>query len=90
MLKEDSGTLVGNDRYEGYSVDLVDAISQILGFNYTIKLGKLQTSKSENCNLFTSAQCGRCLSGSELGLSCSQLRTASTAATTRRPRSGPA
>ena len=60
MLKEDSGTLVGNDRYEGYSVDLVDAISQILGFNYTIKLGKLHTSKYGNCNLFTSTGCGCC------------------------------
>ena len=38
MLKKDSDTLVGNDRYEGYNVDLVAEISEILGFNYTIKL----------------------------------------------------
>ena len=38
MLKEKSETLVGNARYEGYSVDLIEEISQILGFNYTIKL----------------------------------------------------
>ena len=38
MLKEKSETLTGNARYEGYSVDLVEEISQILGFNYTIKL----------------------------------------------------
>ncbi|XP_023349760.1 glutamate receptor ionotropic, kainate 2 isoform X2 [Eurytemora carolleeae] len=38
MLKEDSGVLVGNDRYEGYSVDLIHEIAGILGFNYTIKL----------------------------------------------------
>ena len=38
MLKEDSETLVGNDRYEGFNVDLIEEISQILGFNYTIKL----------------------------------------------------
>ena len=38
MLKEKSETLVGNDRYEGYSVDLVEEISKILHFNYTIKL----------------------------------------------------
>ncbi len=25
-------------RYEGYSVDIINEISQILGFNYTIKL----------------------------------------------------
>ena len=38
MLKEDSETLVGNDRYEGFNVDLIEEISQILGFHYTIKL----------------------------------------------------
>ena len=38
MLKEDSETLVGNNRYEGFNVDLIQEISQILGFNYTIKL----------------------------------------------------
>ena len=38
MLKEKSETLVGNARYEGYSVDLVEEISKILHFNYTIKL----------------------------------------------------
>jgi len=38
MLKEDSEVLVGNDRYEGYSVDLIHEIASILGFNYSIKL----------------------------------------------------
>ena len=38
MLKKDSETLFGNDRYEGYNVDLIQEISKILGFNYTIKL----------------------------------------------------
>lgn len=38
MLREESGVLHGNDRYEGYSVDLIHEISKILGFNYTIKL----------------------------------------------------
>lgn len=38
MLKNDTETLFGNDRYEGYNVDLIQEISKILGFNYTIKL----------------------------------------------------
>lgn len=38
MLKEDSEPLVGNNRYEGFNVDLIHEISEILGFNYTIKL----------------------------------------------------
>ena len=31
MLKEKSETLTGNARYEGYSVDLISSISEILG-----------------------------------------------------------
>ena len=38
MLKEDSEPLVGNNRYEGFNVDLIHEISEIIGFNYTIKL----------------------------------------------------
>lgn len=28
----------GNDRYEGYSVDLIDSIAKILGFKYNFEL----------------------------------------------------
>lgn len=35
---EDGEILVGNDRYEGYSMDLIDAISKILGFKYVFEL----------------------------------------------------
>jgi len=38
MLKEDSEVRDGNDRYEGYSADLLEEISRIIGLNYTIKL----------------------------------------------------
>lgn len=31
---EDGQVLEGNDRFEGYSVDLIDGISKILGFKY--------------------------------------------------------
>ncbi|KAK7071641.1 hypothetical protein SK128_027199 [Halocaridina rubra] len=38
MLRETSEQMTGNDRYEGFCVDLIQEISEILGFNYTIKL----------------------------------------------------
>lgn len=34
----DNETLIGNDQYKGYCVDLLIKISNICGFNYTIKL----------------------------------------------------
>jgi len=38
MLKEDSEALVGKNKYEGFNVDLIQALSELLGFNYTIQL----------------------------------------------------
>uniref|UniRef100_A0A0P4WGS7 Ionotropic glutamate receptor L-glutamate and glycine-binding domain-containing protein n=1 Tax=Scylla olivacea TaxID=85551 RepID=A0A0P4WGS7_SCYOL len=38
MLRETSEQMTGNDRYEGFCVDLIHEISEILGFNYTIKI----------------------------------------------------
>ena len=38
MLVKDSEQQKGNDRYEGYNIDLIHAISKILGFNYTIRI----------------------------------------------------
>ncbi|XP_047735944.1 glutamate receptor ionotropic, kainate 2-like isoform X1 [Hyalella azteca] len=38
MLKETSEQLTGNDRFEGFCVDLIHEISLDLGFNYTFKL----------------------------------------------------
>lgn len=31
MYKENSAALQGNDQFEGYNIDLIDAISKILG-----------------------------------------------------------
>ncbi len=31
-------TFTGNDRYEGFCVQMLDKIAKICGFNYTIKL----------------------------------------------------
>ena len=38
MMRKKDATLTGNDRFEGYCVDLLREISLILQFNYTIKL----------------------------------------------------
>lgn len=40
MRKEliEGQVLIGNDRYEGYCIDLLEKISSHCGFNYTIKL----------------------------------------------------
>ncbi|KYB29341.1 glutamate receptor ionotropic, kainate 2 [Tribolium castaneum] len=36
MLKETTQQLFGNDRFEGFGIDLMDELSKMLGFNYTI------------------------------------------------------
>lgn len=35
MIKETSDNLVGNERYEGFSIDLIHELSLLEGFNYT-------------------------------------------------------
>lgn len=38
MLKESPLKLTGNDRFEGYGIDLIQELSLMLGFNYTFRL----------------------------------------------------
>jgi len=38
MQKESMTTLSGNERYEGFAVDIIQEISQILEFNYTLQV----------------------------------------------------
>jgi len=38
MLKESSSLRTGNDRYEGFAIDLIREMSLILGFNYTFEV----------------------------------------------------
>ncbi|XP_018404443.1 PREDICTED: glutamate receptor ionotropic, kainate 2-like [Cyphomyrmex costatus] len=38
MQKESMTTLSGNERYEGFAVDIIQAISTILEFNYTLQV----------------------------------------------------
>lgn len=38
MLKDSANKLNGNDRYEGFGIDLIHELSLLLGFNYTFTL----------------------------------------------------
>lgn len=38
MHKDSQNTLEGNDRYEGFGIELIHELSLILGFNYTFVL----------------------------------------------------
>lgn len=38
MVKKSDKELVGNDRYEGYCMDLLKELSNILGFTYEVRL----------------------------------------------------
>lgn len=38
MLKKASDKLFGNDRFEGYGIDLIHELSLMLRFNYTFKV----------------------------------------------------
>ncbi|CAM1305345.1 Uncharacterised protein g4013 [Pycnogonum litorale] len=40
MEKESSTKLIGNDRFEGYCIDVIDAISRILKFKYEIHINE--------------------------------------------------
>lgn len=38
MLKDSAQQLTGNDRFEGFGIDLIQELSLMLGFNYTFRL----------------------------------------------------
>jgi glutamate receptor, ionotropic, invertebrate len=38
MLKETAEKLSGNDRFEGFGIDLIHELSLMLGFNYTFRI----------------------------------------------------
>lgn len=38
MLKDSAQQLSGNDRFEGFGIDLINELSLMLGFNYTFQL----------------------------------------------------
>ncbi|CAK9800338.1 Glutamate receptor ionotropic, kainate 2 [Anthophora plagiata] len=38
MLKESADMMTGNDRYEGFGIDIIVELSKMLGFNYTFEV----------------------------------------------------
>ena len=51
MYRENSEALSGNERFEGYNIDLISEVATILGFNYTINPvqdGKYGSYNSKN------------------------------------------
>ncbi|XP_024943092.1 glutamate receptor ionotropic, kainate 2 isoform X2 [Cephus cinctus] len=48
MLKESSQIMTGNDRYEGFAIDIIAELSKVLHFNYTFELQKDTKYGSKN------------------------------------------
>lgn len=38
MITESSHLITGNDRYEGFGIDIIQEMSKLLGFNYTFEV----------------------------------------------------
>lgn len=38
MLRDSAQQLTGNERFEGFGIDLIHELSLMLGFNYTFRL----------------------------------------------------
>lgn len=38
MLKDSAAQLTGNDRFEGFGIDLIHELSVMLGFNYIFRI----------------------------------------------------
>ncbi|BET00802.1 kainate selective glutamate receptor activity [Nesidiocoris tenuis] len=67
MLKEDSRQLTGNDRFEGFGIDLIHELSMMSGFNYTFHVQEDKSSGSpktlENGTRVWSGMIGEILAG---------------------------
>lgn len=50
FLKDSSEKLVGNDRYEGFGVDLIEEMAKIEKFNYVIILRKDKSNGARNAH----------------------------------------
>lgn len=48
MLKETASSLTGNDRFEGFGIDLIHELSLIEGFNYTFVIRADKANGSKN------------------------------------------
>lgn len=69
MLKEEAEELTGNDRYEGYAIELIFELSLILEFTYTIveeEDGNYGVCIDEHNNRWT-GMIGKVISGVSIG-----------------------
>jgi ionotropic glutamate receptor len=78
MLKESSVQLFGNDRFEGFAIDLIHELAVMEGFNYTflIRDDKTNGAKNETTQKW-SGMIGDVIEGVGFELSssiCAQLR----------------
>lgn len=55
MLKESPNSLIGNDRFEGFAIDLIKELGAMEGFNYTfiIRKDKANGSRDKKTGLWT-------------------------------------
>ncbi|KAF6211502.1 hypothetical protein GE061_012014 [Apolygus lucorum] len=67
MLKEDPRQLIGNERFEGFGIDLIHELSLMSGFNYTFRVQEDKSSGSpktlENGTRVWSGMIGEVLAG---------------------------
>lgn len=63
MVKEDQEGLEGNDRYEGFIVDLMNKISEVLGFEYDLKEVADRRYGSKNADGSWNGMIGEVVSG---------------------------
>ncbi|KAJ3640718.1 hypothetical protein Zmor_027262, partial [Zophobas morio] len=53
MLKETRDQLFGNDRYEGFAIDIIEELAKIEGFNYTFEVGGTTGAKDKGTGKWT-------------------------------------
>ncbi|XP_050585066.1 glutamate receptor ionotropic, kainate 2-like [Bombus affinis] len=55
MLKQSADMMTGNDRYEGFGIDIIQELSKMLGFNYTFEVQRdnVYGSYSKKLNKWT-------------------------------------
>ena len=63
MLKEASSKLSGNDRFEGFGIDLIHELSLMSGFNYTFHVQADKSSGNPDKNGKWNGMIGEVLAG---------------------------
>lgn len=63
MLKEASHKLSGNDRFEGFGIDLIHELSLMSGFNYTFRVQVDRSSGNPDKNGKWNGMIGEVLAG---------------------------